>query len=55
MLFFNGFYQESGWDRSEEKGRRVERISRVLFIERKGMKYVEKTIPSLDPMPHTHR
>ncbi len=56
MLFFLSIsYQEAGWDRSEERGRWIERIRRVLFIERKGMKYVEKTIPSLDPVPRSHR
>jgi hypothetical protein len=53
--FLINSFREAGWDRSEERGRRIERVRSVLFIERKGMKYVEKTIPSLDPVPHSHR
>jgi hypothetical protein len=55
VIFLPTFFQEAGWDRSEEKGKSVERITSILFIERKGMKYVEKTIPSLDPVPPPHR
>jgi hypothetical protein len=56
MLFFLSIsYREAGWDRLEEKGRRIERIRSVFFIGRKGMKYVEKIIPSLDPVPPPQR
>jgi hypothetical protein len=55
VIFLSISYQEAGWDKTEEKERRIERIRSVLFIERKGMKYVEKTIPSLDPVPPPHR
>lgn len=37
-----------------KKEGKIERIQKTRFVKRKGITYVEKPIPSLDPVPLPH-